>query len=72
MQLDPWENYILSVFYELCSDRPQHFGGPGAIPMRAFVDYQELWNDELSTDEVEVLRAIDRAYLRAAAELNKD
>lgn len=61
--LNRYEEYLFWVFWTLNTDRNKPYSGVGSIPLRAYVDYQTLFDDVLLPEELHVLRAMDRTYI---------
>lgn len=69
--LDNYDHYILWVFRQLDRDRMSEMG-TSPIKMKSIIDYQELFNDELSFEEIMMLQQIDLSYINKKAELRKN
>lgn len=46
--------------------------GVGSIPLRAFVDYQALFNDPLHVDEVRLLQRLDNCYIQTVRQIQSE
>lgn len=68
--LDGYDQYLLWVFRQLDRDRMSEMGS-SPIRMRSIIDYQELFNDTLSFEEITLLQTIDISYMNKKAEVNK-
>lgn len=73
-EMSPYEEYIMSVFWQLNKDR-QIDGMSGTmrcISLQTFVFYQQLFHDVLNTDEIGVLQHLDSTYINEVMKLRKD
>lgn len=70
--LDGYDIYMLSVFWQLNRDRTLPMSGVGSIPLRAFVDYQALFNDPLHVDEVRLLQRLDNCYIQTVRQIQSE
>ena len=69
--LDNYDHYILWVFRQLDRDRMSDMG-TSPIRMRSITDYQELFNDELSFEEIMMIQQLDMSYINKKAEIRKN
>lgn len=71
-EVDPEADYYRYVFAELSSTRQQGLNGQMPITYLEIKAYLELNDVDLSPQEVQLIKVMDRAYLQEVAKLSKE
>lgn len=70
-EVDEIYQYLLDWFFDLSSLRTPGFNGPNPLSFSDYANWQKLTGHLITREELNILRELDQAYLKAVEEETK-